>query len=92
MELLPAEALGPLQAPCPGVLALGSLSLPTAKEKEAKRWDRQVPAGVGLTPAHSLSLRPRPHWTSGEAGLGEQGPRALLGLTAWESQEDKNAP
>lgn len=74
---------------CPGP---GSLSLPTAKEKEAQSRERQVPAGVGLTPAHSLSLRPRPHWTSGEAGPGEQGPRALLGLTAWESWEDKNAP
>lgn len=43
MEILPAEAPGPLQAPCPGVLAPGSLSLPAVKE--AERGERQGPTG-----------------------------------------------
>lgn len=66
MESLPAEAPGPLQAPCPGVLAPGSLSLPTVKEKEAERGERQGPTGGGTPPA------PGPSGPQGEAGVGNR--------------------
>lgn len=48
MELLPAEALGPLQAP-----ALGILSLPTAKEKV---WGRENGKAGAARGAHSCPL------------------------------------
>lgn len=70
---LPAEAQGPGSfLTCPG---LGeSLTSNHIEERGRERGMPRGGAGGGITPALSLSLSPRPHLTSGEAGVEEKGP------------------
>lgn len=70
---LPAEARGPGSfLTCPG---LGeSLTSNHIEERGRERGMPRGGAGGGITPAHSLSLSPSPHLTSGEAGVEEKGP------------------
>ena len=79
---LPAEARGPGSfLTCPG---LGeSLTANPIGERGRERGMPRGRAGGAITPARSLSLSTRPHLTSGEAGVEEEGsPEHLEGLPA----------